>query len=61
MSGTFYKRVGDPTTEEGSKLLEDALAAVHTADQIKKPLLIGQGANDPRVKQARVATRSSRR
>lgn len=47
----FYKRMGDPTTPEGQKLLHDA-SPLFKADQIKKPLLIGQGANDPRVNQA---------
>ncbi|MGH6876726.1 MAG: S9 family peptidase [Rhizomicrobium sp.] len=47
----FYKRMGDPTTEEGRKLLHDH-SPLYKADAIKKPLLIGQGANDPRVKQA---------
>ena len=43
-------RVGDWTTEEGqqSLLAKSPLARV---DQIQRPLLIGQGANDPRVKQ----------
>lgn len=43
-------RVGDWTTEEGQKslLAKSPLARV---DQIQRPLLIGQGANDPRVKQ----------
>jgi dipeptidyl aminopeptidase/acylaminoacyl peptidase len=44
----FYKRMGDPTTEAGRKLL-DAASPLYKADQISKPLLIGQGANDPRV------------
>lgn len=43
-------RVGDPRTEEGRKLLE-ARSPLTYVDRIKKPLLIGQGANDPRVKQ----------
>jgi dipeptidyl aminopeptidase/acylaminoacyl peptidase len=47
----FYKRMGDPTTPEGQKLLHDA-SPLFKADAIKKPLLIGQGANDPRVNQA---------
>jgi dipeptidyl aminopeptidase/acylaminoacyl peptidase len=46
----FYKRMGDPTTEEGKKLLHDR-SPLFKADAIKKPLLIGQGANDPRVNQ----------
>lgn len=45
------RRVGDPRTEEGRALLRER-SPVHSADRIKKPLLIGQGANDPRVKQA---------
>jgi dipeptidyl aminopeptidase/acylaminoacyl peptidase len=44
----FYKRMGDPTTEAGRKLLEER-SPLFLADKIKKPLLIGQGANDPRV------------
>lgn len=46
----FATRVGDPRTEEGRKLLE-ARSPLTYVDRIKKPLLIGQGANDPRVKQ----------
>jgi dipeptidyl aminopeptidase/acylaminoacyl peptidase len=45
------RRVGDPRTEEGRALLRER-SPVHSADRIVKPLLIGQGANDPRVKQA---------
>ena len=44
-------RVGDPRTEDGKKLLNER-SPLTRADAIKKPLLIGQGANDPRVKQA---------
>jgi dipeptidyl aminopeptidase/acylaminoacyl peptidase len=47
----FTTRVGDPATEEGRALLQDR-SPIHRVDQIKRPLLIGQGANDPRVKQA---------
>ena len=43
--------VGDPETEEGLSLLKERSPLTHV-DQITKPLLIGQGANDPRVKQA---------
>ena len=46
----FAKRVGDPRTEDGKKLLADR-SPLSRVDAIKKPLLIGQGANDPRVKQ----------
>ena len=45
------RRVGDPTTEEGKKDLL-ARSPLTKVDQIQRPLLIGQGANDPRVKQA---------
>lgn len=43
-------RVGDPSTPEGLKMLEERSPLTHV-DEIKRPLLIGQGANDPRVKQ----------
>jgi len=45
------RRVGDWETEEGRKFLESR-SPLNFVDKIKKPLLIGQGANDPRVKQA---------
>lgn len=44
----FYRRMGDPTTEEGRALLRDR-SPLFRVDAIKRPLLIGQGANDPRV------------
>jgi dipeptidyl aminopeptidase/acylaminoacyl peptidase len=47
----LYERVGDPTTAEGQALLKARSPLTH-ADAIVRPLLIGQGANDPRVKQA---------
>lgn len=47
----FTTRVGDHRTEDGKKLLESR-SPINFVDKIKKPLLIGQGANDPRVKQA---------
>jgi dipeptidyl aminopeptidase/acylaminoacyl peptidase len=47
----FKDRVGDFTTEEGKKFLTERSPLTHVA-KIKKPLLIGQGANDPRVKQS---------
>lgn len=46
----FTTRVGDPRTEEGRKLLKERSPLTYV-DRISKPLLIGQGANDPRVKQ----------
>jgi dipeptidyl aminopeptidase/acylaminoacyl peptidase len=45
------RRVGDPRTEAGRNLLQER-SPLHAAGAIAKPLLIGQGANDPRVKQA---------
>ena len=40
--------MGDPTTPEGQALLKER-SPLYKAHQIKRPLLIGQGANDPRV------------
>jgi dipeptidyl aminopeptidase/acylaminoacyl peptidase len=45
------RRVGDPRTEAGRKLLKER-SPLNSAGAIARPLLIGQGANDPRVKQA---------
>ena len=51
---SFYedmvRRIGDPRTEEGRELLRQR-SPLTFADRISKPLLIAQGANDPRVKQ----------
>ena len=47
----LYSMVGDPETEEGKKLIREASPLFHV-DNIDKPLLIIQGANDPRVKKA---------
>lgn len=47
----WIRKIGDPTTDEGLALLKER-SPLHYIDQIKKPLLIAQGANDPRVKQA---------
>ena len=44
-------RIGDPRTEEGRAFLAER-SPLSYADQIKKPLLISQGANDPRVRKA---------
>lgn len=44
-------RMGDPDTEAGKAWLKERSPLTY-ADRIVKPLLIGQGANDPRVKQA---------
>ena len=45
----MYEMVGNPETEK--ELLEAASPLFHI-DKIKAPLLVAQGANDPRVKQA---------
>ena len=47
----FHQRMGDPNTPEGLAMLKER-SPLYSADKIVKPLLIGQGANDPRVKQA---------
>ena len=46
----FTSRVGDDDTEDGMALLNDR-SPLNKVDRIERPLLIGQGANDPRVKQ----------
>lgn len=51
MLDMMKKRVGDPATEEGRQDLLARSPLTHV-DKIRRPLLIGQGANDPRVKQA---------
>jgi dipeptidyl aminopeptidase/acylaminoacyl peptidase len=45
---TLYARVGDPTTPDGKKMLMEE-SPINSADKIKTPLLVAQGANDPRV------------
>ncbi|MGB3739899.1 MAG: S9 family peptidase [Pontixanthobacter sp.] len=47
----FHERMGNPNTPEGLAMLKER-SPLYSADKISKPLLIGQGANDPRVKQA---------
>jgi dipeptidyl aminopeptidase/acylaminoacyl peptidase len=47
----FHERMGNPNTDEGLALLK-AASPLYKAEAITKPLLIAQGANDPRVKQA---------
>lgn len=44
----FYMRMGDPNTTEGKNLLMEE-SPLNSADKIKTPLLVAQGANDPRV------------
>lgn len=47
----FTSRVGDYRTEEGQEFLLQRSPLTYV-DNIRRPLLIGQGANDPRVKQS---------
>ncbi len=47
----FYSRIGDPRTEAGRALLTKHSPLTYV-DRIRRPLLIGQGANDARVLRA---------
>jgi dipeptidyl aminopeptidase/acylaminoacyl peptidase len=47
----LYGMCGDPNTEAGKKRIQEA-SPLFSSDKIVKPLLIIQGANDPRVKKA---------
>ncbi len=47
----FHTRMGNPNTPEGKKQLERQ-SPLNSAQKIKTPLLVVQGANDPRVKKA---------
>jgi len=47
----LYRAVGNPTTPEGRAELH-ARSPLHRADAITDPLMIAQGANDPRVPQS---------
>ncbi|MBZ5504858.1 MAG: prolyl oligopeptidase family serine peptidase [Acidobacteriia bacterium] len=47
----FHARMGDPTTPEGKALLVER-SPLTSANKIKTPLMIAQGANDPRVNHA---------
>lgn len=49
MKNMMYRRIGNPDTEP--EFLESR-SPLFKADRIKIPMLIAQGANDPRVKQA---------
>ena len=51
MLGMLRTRVGDNSTPEGRRFLAER-SPLSRVDRIVRPLLIGQGANDPRVKQA---------
>lgn len=48
--GRLHKYVGNPKDPDDRKNME-AKSPLFRVDKIKKPLLIGQGANDPRVTQ----------
>lgn len=45
---TFAVRMGDVSTADGKALLAER-SPIHSVDKIKTPLLVAQGANDPRV------------
>jgi dipeptidyl aminopeptidase/acylaminoacyl peptidase len=45
---TFAVRMGDVSTPDGKKVLQ-AASPLNSTDKIKTPLLVAQGANDPRV------------
>ncbi len=47
----FYERMGDPNTAEGKAQLERQ-SPLNSANKIKTPLMVVQGANDPRVNKA---------
>ncbi len=47
----MFVRMADPETEEGKAWLRER-SPLNAADKITAPLLVVQGANDPRVKQA---------
>ena len=47
----MYARMADPDTEEGAEWYYER-SPLNFADKIKTPLLVVQGANDPRVKKA---------
>ncbi len=47
----FLERMGDPSTPEGKEQL-DRQSPLNHVEKIKTPLMVVQGANDPRVKKA---------
>jgi len=51
LEGTFYKHIGDPSKPEDLKRMM-AQSPISRVDAITRPLLIGQGGNDPRVVKA---------
>ena len=48
----FYTRMGDPA-HAGRQGVAEGQSPLNSADKIKTPLLVVQGANDPRVNKAR--------
>jgi dipeptidyl aminopeptidase/acylaminoacyl peptidase len=50
LEGTWYRRVGNPAKPEDREFLLSR-SPITRVDRIQKPLLIAQGANDPRVTQ----------
>src|SRR5690606_31179678 len=51
MIAMFTNRVGDHRSEDGRAMLTER-SPLPRVEAVKRPLLIGQGANAPRVKQA---------
>jgi len=51
MLAQFSVRVGDINNPKDAELIKN-VSPLFKADKIVRPLLIGQGANDPRVRQA---------
>ncbi len=51
MIAQFHERMGNPNKPDGLAMLQER-SPLHSASKITKPLLIAQGANDPRVKQS---------
>lgn len=51
LEGTFYKHIGDPSKPDDLKRMM-AQSPISRVDAITRPLLIGQGGNDPRVVKA---------
>jgi dipeptidyl aminopeptidase/acylaminoacyl peptidase len=51
LESTFYRHIGDPTNPESRKKMM-AQSPITRVEAINRPLLIAQGANDPRVVKA---------
>ena len=51
LQGTWFRHVGDPTVPEQRAAMMER-SPINRVDRIRAPLLIGQGANDPRVVKA---------